>query len=118
LAYPPLSSCFPWAVGCLVTHGCIRLYPEDILHLYPIVSIGTPVSIIYEPVKIGFKAGRIFIEVHEDIYHRIPDPLQSTLKKLEQKKIRNLVELDKMKEVLDQKNGLPIDITSDFDHEK
>ena len=107
---------FPWAVGRLVTHGCIRLYPEDILQLYPIVTIGTPVSIIYEPVKIGFKAGRIFIEVHEDIYHRIPDLLQFNLKKLEQKKIRNLVELEKMKEALDQKRGVPIDITSDFDH--
>jgi L,D-transpeptidase ErfK/SrfK len=46
---------FPWAVGRLVTHGCIRLYPEDILHLYPVVPIRTPVEIIYEPVKIGFK---------------------------------------------------------------
>jgi L,D-transpeptidase ErfK/SrfK len=109
---------FPWAVGRLVTHGCIRLYPEDILHLYPTVPIGTPVNIIYEPIKIGFKEGRIFIEVHEDIYHRIPDPLQFTLKKLEQKRIKNLVELEKLEEALDQRRGVPIDITSDFDHGK
>ena len=82
---------FPWAVGRLVTHGCIRLYPEDILHLYSIIPIGTPVNIIYEPIKIGFKEGRIFIEVHEDIYHRIPDLFQSTLKKMEAKGIVNLV---------------------------
>ena len=107
---------FPWAVGRLVTHGCIRLYPEDILHLYPTVPVGTPVNIIYEPIKIGFKEGRIFIEVHEDIYHRIPDPLQFALKKLEQKRITNLVELEKLEEALDQRRGVPIDITSDFDH--
>lgn len=106
---------FPWAVGRLVTHGCIRLYPEDILHLYYIVPIGTPVNIIYEPIKIGFKAGRIFIEVHEDIYHRIPDFFQFTFNKLVQKGIVNLVELDKVKEALDQRSGFPIDITSDFD---
>jgi L,D-transpeptidase ErfK/SrfK len=109
---------FPWAVGRLVTHGCIRLYPEDIVRLYPLVPIGTLVNIIYEPIKIGFIQGRIFIEVHEDIYHRIPDPLQFTLKKLEQKKIRNLVEWDILKEALDQKKGVPIDITSDFDHRR
>lgn len=109
---------FPWAVGRLVTHGCIRLYPEDILRLYPIVPIGTPVNIIYEPIKIGFKEGRIFIEVHEDIYHRIPDPLQFTLKKMEQKGIKNLVQIEKLKEVLDQKNGLPVDITTDDDYGK
>jgi len=107
---------FPWAVGRLVTHGCIRLYPEDIVGLYPIVPIGSPVHIIYEPVKIGFKEGRIFIEVHEDIYHRIPDPLQFTLKKLEEKRIKDFIKIEKMKEALDQKKGVPIDITSDFDH--
>jgi len=109
---------FPWAVGRLVTHGCIRLYPEDILHLYPIIPIGTPVNIIYEPIKIGFKKGRIFIEVHEDIYHRIPDFFQFTFNKLAQKGIVNLVELDKVKEALDQRSGFPMDITSNFDHGK
>lgn len=109
---------FPWAVGRLVTHGCIRLYPEDILRLYPIVPTGTSVEIVYEPVKIGFKEGRIFIEVHEDIYHRIPDLFQFTLKKLEEKGIKNLVKLERLKEVLDQRSGFPIDITSDFDHGK
>jgi len=107
---------FPWAVGRLVTHGCIRLYPEDILRLYPIVPIGTPVHIIYEPVKIGFKEGHIFIEVHEDIYHRIPALFQYTLQKMEKKGIKNLVDLEKIKEAIDQRRGVPIDITSDFDH--
>ena len=107
---------FPWAVGRLVTHGCIRLYPEDIIRLYPMVPIGTPVNIIYEPIKIGFEQGRIFIEVHEDIYHRIPDPFQFTLKKLEEKGIKNIVDLEKMKEALDQRKGVPIEITSDFNH--
>ena len=88
---------FPWAVGRLVTHGCIRLYPEDILHLYPTVPVGTPVNIIYEPVKIGFKEGRIFIEVHEDIYRRVPDPFQYILKRLERRRIKNLVDLEKLK---------------------
>lgn len=109
---------FPWAVGRLVTHGCIRLYPEDILNLYPIVPIGTPVNIVYEPIKIGFQEGHIFIEVHEDIYQRIPDFLQFTLKKLEKKGIKNLVKIEKLKEALDQKRGVPIEITSDIDHGK
>jgi len=109
---------FPWAVGRLVTHGCIRLYPEDIVRLYPIVPIGTPVNIIYEPIKIGFNQGRIFIEVHEDIYHRIPDLLQFTLEKLDKMKIKNLVEVEKVKEAIDQKRGVPVEITSDFDYGK
>ena len=107
---------FPWAVGRLVTHGCIRLYPEDIVSLYPMVPIGTPVEIIYQPIKIGFREGRIFIEVHDDIYHRILDLFQFTLKKLEEKGIKNLVDFEKVKEAIDQRRGVPIDITSDFDY--
>jgi L,D-transpeptidase ErfK/SrfK len=107
---------FLWAVGRLVTHGCIRLYPEDIFDLYSIVSIGTPVNIIYEPIKLGSKEGRIFIEVHEDIYHQIPDLFQYTLEKLERKGIKDLIDSEKMKEALIQRRGVPIDITSDFDH--
>ena len=107
---------FPWAVGRLVTHGCIRLYPEDIIRLYPVVPIGTPVNIIYSPIKIGFNQGRIFIEVHEDIYHRILDPFQFTLNKLEKKGIKDLVDLEKMKEAIGQRGGVPIDVTSDFDY--
>jgi L,D-transpeptidase ErfK/SrfK len=102
----------PWAVGRLVTHGCIRLYPEDIQYLYPTVSIGTPVNIIYDPFKIGFNKGRIFFEVHEDIYHRIHDPLPYVLEKLNKKGIQNLVELEKVKEALFLKSGIPVDITS------
>jgi L,D-transpeptidase ErfK/SrfK len=105
---------FSWAVGRLVTHGCIRLYPEDIIRLYPMVPIGTPVNIVYSPIKIGFNQGRIFIEVHEDIYHRIPDPFQFTLCKLEEKGIQDLIDLEKMKEAVYQRRGVPIDITSDF----
>jgi len=106
---------FPWSIGRLVTHGCIRLYPEDIVHLYPIIPIGTPVNIIYEPVKIGFKEGRIFVEVHEDIYSRIPDPLRFSLLKLEKKGIMNLIDVKKLKEALNQKKGFPVEITSGFD---
>jgi L,D-transpeptidase ErfK/SrfK len=106
---------FPWAVGRLVTHGCIRLYPEDIALFYDMVPVGTPVEIVYEPVKIGFKNGRILIEAHEDIYQRLPDLLQLTIERLETKGIREWVDGEKLKEVIGRKTGVPVDVTSDFD---
>jgi L,D-transpeptidase ErfK/SrfK len=109
---------FPWDVGCLMTHRCIHLYQEDFIRLYPMIPTGTPVEIIYQPIKIGFKEGHIFLEVHEDIYQRIAEPLQFVLKKLEGKKIKNFVELEKLEEALDQRRGIPVDITSSFDHER
>lgn len=45
----------PMVVGRLVSHGCIRHYPEDIQKLYDITPVGTSVNIIYEPVKFGYQ---------------------------------------------------------------
>jgi L,D-transpeptidase ErfK/SrfK len=62
----------PWGVGMQVSHGCIRLYPEDIERLFPIVPIGTPGSFTYQTVKVGRLGGAIFAENSEDIYAKNP----------------------------------------------
>ncbi len=103
----------PWGVGRLVSHGCIRLYPEDIIELYKLVSIGTPVEVIYEPVKIGFKPGRVFIEVHKDIYGKIPNLLQHAIDMVNKKGLRHRVDLGKIVWAVKAKNGIPIDITQE-----
>jgi len=54
----------PYGVGMRVTHGCIRMYPEDIEGLFPNVPVGTPVQIVNQPVKIGWLFDTLFIEVH------------------------------------------------------
>lgn len=102
---------FPWAVGRLVTHGCIRLYPEDIKILFPLVPAKTPVELIYEPVKIGWQEGRIFMEVHPDIYQKIPDLTAYGLKKIRALPLNGKVDQDLIRKILDEKKGIPIDIT-------
>jgi L,D-transpeptidase ErfK/SrfK len=54
----------PDGVGRRVSHGCIRLYPEDIEALFATVTIGTPVTIVDQPVKVGWSDGALFLEVH------------------------------------------------------
>ena len=58
----------PWGVGMQVSHGCSRLYPEDIERMFPLVPVGTPVEFIYQPVKVGSRDGATYVEVHRDIY--------------------------------------------------
>ena len=57
----------PIAVGLAVTHGCIRMYPEDVEALYPLVPVGTPVRIVNEPVKVAWVDGELLLEVHPPI---------------------------------------------------
>ncbi len=101
----------PWGIGRLVSHGCIRLYPEDIEEIFSLVELGTPVNIIYEPIKIGLKDDRIFVEVHPDLYNNISDLLLYTAKKLFAYRIWEEVDLDLLVQALDEQRGVPIDIT-------
>jgi L,D-transpeptidase ErfK/SrfK len=54
----------PAGVGMRVSHGCIRLFPEDIEALYDRVDLGTPVTIVDQPVLAGWRDGQLYLEVH------------------------------------------------------
>ncbi|MCG6870188.1 MAG: L,D-transpeptidase family protein [Gammaproteobacteria bacterium] len=54
----------PAGIGMQVTHGCIRLFPEDIENLYEQVAVGTPVRIVDQPYKTGWHNGELYLEVH------------------------------------------------------
>ncbi len=54
----------PAGVGMRVTHGCIRMFPEDIRFLFNLVAVDTPVRIINEPVKVGWDGDELIMEVH------------------------------------------------------
>lgn len=54
----------PYGVGMRVTHGCIRMYPEDIEGLFADIPVGTPVQLVNQPIKLGWMAGGLFVELH------------------------------------------------------
>jgi L,D-transpeptidase ErfK/SrfK len=99
---------FPWGVGRLVSHGCIRLYPEDIAILFENVSVNTPVEIVYEPVKIGTRDNMIFMEVHPDIYKKIPDLQSQTFRRLQVLGMLQCVSASKVKDALNKQSGVPV----------
>ena len=53
-----------FGVGMRVSHGCIRMLPEDIEQLFELVSPGTPVRIINQPAKVGWHGGDLYLELH------------------------------------------------------
>jgi L,D-transpeptidase ErfK/SrfK len=57
----------PDAVGMAVTHGCLRMYPEDIERLFDLTPVGTRVTLINEPVKISRFGGEVWLEVHPPV---------------------------------------------------
>src|SRR5579862_4410650 len=57
----------PLAVGMAVTHGCIRMYPEDVAAIFPTVPVGTKVYLINVPLKVAFVDGDLLLEAHPPV---------------------------------------------------
>ena len=57
----------PSGIGVRSSHGCIRLFNEDIESLYHTVPVGTSIRIVHEPLKAGFRNGRLYLEAHESL---------------------------------------------------
>ena len=51
-------------MGQRVSHGCVRLYPDDIQSLADAAPIGTEVRIIDSPVKVAWHDGVLWLEAH------------------------------------------------------
>jgi L,D-transpeptidase ErfK/SrfK len=102
----------PIAVGMAVTHGCIRMYPEDVAELFPMVKVGTPVHLINEPVKIAFVDGELLLEAHPpvDAQGQTLEPDLTLLEGfLEEALGESLVAIhwDKARQELAQARGMP-----------
>ena len=101
----------PLGVGRLVSHGCTRMYPEHIKQLFPMVPVGASVEYIYEPAKIGFRQGRIYLSVHEDVYFKIRSMILHVLNLLEERGLADQVNVRKVMQAVEEQNGLPVDVT-------
>src|SRR6476646_6806837 len=55
----------PAGVGLRSSHGCIRLYPEDIEQFYNIVPIGTQVRVVNQPFVFGWRDGELYMQAYD-----------------------------------------------------
>lgn len=54
----------PYGVGLRSSHGCIRLYPEDIQKFYEAVPLGTQVRVVNQPFLFGWHDGRLYLQAY------------------------------------------------------
>ena len=101
----------PWGVGMEISHGCIRLYPEDVQKLFEIVPLGTPGEIVYQPVKFGTRDGDLWIEVHHDIYDTGFDYAAGAREILRVNGWENYVDWGPLGDALAKKTGVPTQLT-------
>jgi L,D-transpeptidase ErfK/SrfK len=55
----------PAGVGMRSSHGCLRLFPENIAFMYDDVPVGTSVAIVNQPWLFGWQDGHLYLEAHK-----------------------------------------------------
>lgn len=109
----------PDGVGIRSSGGCIRMYPDDIEQLYKLVDVGTPVDIIDEPFKIGWKNNVLYLETHVPVdfkHSKAKDRLQPLVEALKDtiEKQHTKIDWRRAVQVADKQNGIPIPIGKRF----
>jgi len=101
-----------FGVGMRVSHGCIRMAPEDIEKLFPQIPVGTSVRIVNQPAKAGWYGGKLYLEIHppleEDLAGRAR-LLDSAFAAIETALQERNIEVDEaaVRRVIKQQSGMP-----------
>lgn len=102
----------PYGVGLRISHGCVRLYPENIEPLFNEVSVGTKVRIINQPYLVAWQDNVLYLEAHKPLGSK-PKTLRrlkkKLLKKLSKEATKTTIRLDfdKIDRILERSNGIP-----------
>ncbi len=108
----------PYGVGMAVSHGCVRLYPEDIELLFKEVKTKTPVRLLHQPFLIGWENEELFIQVYpplltnKKLNRKQLASFKKKLKRIERKSNRNIA-WHKVETAITLSNGIPISIFTD-----
>jgi len=106
-----------YGIGLRSTHGCIRLYPEDIEALFDSVQVGTQVRIINQPYKSGWSNGILFLEAHPQFELDREKSAENFTPAIRQivaevpEELSKEVDWETVQATLLQSDGLPIPVT-------
>ncbi|PVV19630.1 MAG: L,D-transpeptidase [gamma proteobacterium symbiont of Ctena orbiculata] len=103
----------PYGVGMRVSHGCIRLYPENVEQFFEEIEIGIPVRIIDKPFKAGWLKGELFVQVHPPLVEYVEERgnnytelVNAVVNKLGEDQRRP--DWDQLHNFIEQKTGIPM----------
>jgi len=102
----------PSSVYRYASHGCMRMHPEDVATLFGRVAVGTAGVIVYRPVTLARIEGRVFLEVHADVYRRAPVRLATVDAAARREGYDGLVDWAAVRRVVDEARGIAVDVTN------
>ncbi len=115
----------PYGVGMRSSHGCMRLYPEDIAVFFDLIPIGTKVTVVNQPYLFGWRDGVLYLqayEVMEDDSRNWSKDRKRLLAKMLNPKLSakisehsNEIDWDRVSELAHSPRAIPVPITGGLD---
>ncbi len=100
-------------VGSRVSAGCIRMMPEDIEQLFEMVAVGTRVTVMNEPLKLGLMNGQLYVQVHPGLTDEKKINLQALLQeKLNGYALKKTLNKPAVSTELQSPSGMPVKISA------
>ena len=101
----------PWGIGRRSSHGCLRLYPEDIVRLFRLVPEGMAVEVVKQPIKVGIRGGRVFVEAHRSEEQPDESSVGGAMHLLSAGSLLGLVDFGRLIRALEERTGVPVDVS-------
>ena len=110
----------PSSIGKHASHGCIRMYPEDIESLFNAVKKGTPVLLAKMPYNIGWQGRKLYLEVTPRVHAppskkvaaKKPKPDMMLHQAIERVAGNATIDWDAVDEAMARGDGIPAEVGS------
>jgi L,D-transpeptidase ErfK/SrfK len=99
-----------WSIGRLATHGCIRLYNDQIERLFLRTREKTPLRLLYQTVKLGQRGSTLYLESHPDLYAKDPAREQIAVERLRALDLLQYVDAITLHRAIEEERGTPVPI--------
>jgi L,D-transpeptidase ErfK/SrfK len=96
-----------WSIGRTATHGCVRLYEDEVQELFERIVPGTPIHLVYQLFKWGSDGTTLFLEAHPDLYEREPDLLGAALQVPRALGLLGAIDLGRVWKIVEEAHGIP-----------
>ncbi len=113
----------PYGVGRRVSHGCIRMQPDDVEALFDMVPVGTTVHTVNQPIKVGWWRGELFVQAHPNLEQGISLEETGKIDPIDVPDIRDKVtakagafadrvDWNAVETALKERRGIPVQVTN------
>ena len=106
-----------FGIGMRTSHGCFRMFNNNVLQLSTMVPVGTPVRIINEPYKFGVSGGKVYLEAHTPLNEQgdpsVVDKHTAVINALlKREELANSLRMnwDMVRDVVAAEDGMPVEI--------